>query len=1210
MTAQSAMFSLCFGLSPTTGATVTSAITVTFSEQYGITSATVNWNAVEGATAYIVEYKEASASTSSATYTTTTQITVPFGANDSWSVEVNAIVDGTLVSVGSAAFGDATLPETENPFTSGSGTVSDPYIITTPEQLDMMRQNLSAHYKLGADIDLSEALFATDIDLSEHESYAYLQIQTAEGADVEGSTIYLKDYASSLDGNLSLAIPVYALYGYMTPDFRIKLVLPTYYHYSDGTAVDHDVEWKIAVNGTEYALKSVPADCEDGYYTQYIYFGYVAHDYVNDDYWTVIPQSTLVNDLSSITLNSNIEYTVYLPWSPVGTVDAPFTGSFNGAGYTISGLGNALFGANSGYVSDLNVECDIEIKETDTTVGVIANDNSGTIARCFVSGKVGLNVTPSHDINVGLIAGTNSGVISICYVDVYATSYWWKLNQNDHICAVAFNTDGIISNVMFNSTVVGAVSDILCYQSTGGSISNCYSYNPILVSSDSTTSVTNCYYAVGTDVSGATKVNLPDFANESTFEGFDFDNIWEFDETLIYRYPVLQNIGNNFEKHNDSLFASGSGTQDDPFIIETVAQLTNIAHYPTAYYFELANDIVLEDFEVYLIESDGLLSFSGHLNGNGHTITGIENGTLVTSNHGTIENLGLLDSDKSSVEPVFAYASLAYENYGVIKNCYNDSDRLCGENSWAGKSGLVHYNHGVIANCYNSASITANNSYVYAAGIAYYNAGTISNCYNTGNVISYYSSAGGICGINYGTITNCYNIGEVSEEAPDGMVAYEGSICAQNDGSVINCYYLDNCENGVGDGEDTAVKLTSGEMKQTQSFAGFDFDTVWKFNVDSDYAYPVLRCFNLGEHVHTFGEWTSLDGIYHTHSCSCGESETAYHKYDSSDDTSCDSCGFEREINDSGATLTVNSVSANRGTTVELIINVSAEETADTIGISIGFDETILALDPDGSNWLLSNALMSDIDTENGYAVFTWENAEKINGDVLKLSLTVSEDAPFGETLVTFGAILQSDGTAVANVSQSSVITVECLHEFDSDCDQTCAVCLKVREVSHQFKNSCDTVCDSCGFIRRISSISIYQLPSNTTYWINAREINVDGGIVLVEYENSASQYEDLSMFEISGFDSSSIGTKTITVSVGSLSATFEIEVRFLHGDLNGNDVVDSKDAIYLLYHSVFPEGYPLNQDSDFDLDGDVDRNDAIYLLYNTIFGDELYPLS
>ncbi|MBQ9965506.1 MAG: hypothetical protein IJP22_02105 [Clostridia bacterium] len=39
---------------------------------------------------------------------------------------------------------------------SGSGTKADPYIVETPEQLNGMRDNLSAHYKLGNTIDMSK----------------------------------------------------------------------------------------------------------------------------------------------------------------------------------------------------------------------------------------------------------------------------------------------------------------------------------------------------------------------------------------------------------------------------------------------------------------------------------------------------------------------------------------------------------------------------------------------------------------------------------------------------------------------------------------------------------------------------------------------------------------------------------------------------------------------------------------------------------------------------------------------------------------------------------------------------------------------------------------------------------------------------------------------------------------------------------------------
>lgn len=43
-------------------------------------------------------------------------------------------------------------------FSGGTGTQIDPFIVTTAEQLDLVRENLSAYYRLGSDIDLTDYL--------------------------------------------------------------------------------------------------------------------------------------------------------------------------------------------------------------------------------------------------------------------------------------------------------------------------------------------------------------------------------------------------------------------------------------------------------------------------------------------------------------------------------------------------------------------------------------------------------------------------------------------------------------------------------------------------------------------------------------------------------------------------------------------------------------------------------------------------------------------------------------------------------------------------------------------------------------------------------------------------------------------------------------------------------------------------------------------
>ena len=67
--------------------------------------------------------------------------------------------------------------------------------------------------------------------------------------------------------------------------------------------------------------------------------------------------------------------------------------------------------------------------------------------------------------------------------------------------------------------------------------------------------------------------------------------------------------------------------------------------------------------------------------------------------------------------------------------------------------------------------------------------------------------------------------------------------------------------------------------------------------------------------------------------------------------------------------------------------------------------------------------------------------------------------------------------------------------------------------------------------------------------------------------------------------------------------------LNILRGDVNGDEYVDSDDAICLLYHTMLPERYEINQSGDVNGDGYVNSDDAIYLLYFTLLPDR-YPLA
>ena len=76
----------------------------------------------------------------------------------------------------------------------------------------------------------------------------------------------------------------------------------------------------------------------------------------------------------------------------------------------------------------------------------------------------------------------------------------------------------------------------------------------------------------------------------------------------------------------------------------------------------------------------------------------------------------------------------------------------------------------------------------------------------------------------------------------------------------------------------------------------------------------------------------------------------------------------------------------------------------------------------------------------------------------------------------------------------------------------------------------------------------------------------------------------------------------------GTCSVCGAADPGFIAGDFDGDNILTDDDAIYLLWHTLFPELYPIGSSGDLTGDGLVTDDDAIYLLWHTLF-PELYPL-
>lgn len=315
-------------------------------------------------------------------------------------------------------------------------------------------------------------------------------------------------------------------------------------------------------------------------------------------------------------------------------------------------------------------------------------------------------------------------------------------------------------------------------------------------------------------------------------------------------------FSNSNEQTANSHFASGAGTQNDPFIIDRDSYLRNItvANSKAAgcYYRLTYTPVLISDFEPICTPAN---PFTGIFDGNGKTIEGwevraladkrnyfgffgaIATHAVVSSlrfnrcslyianeggsvnktdngfawvaaiNNGAINDITVTDCTtgcETGTTPLNV-GGITAQNNGTITGCRvsgafsaatdrNKTDEFtCG--------GITAYNHatGIVDQCINQASISAMNQ---VGGIVGMNAGKVTNSGNTGNitanyyfggVVGYTSSSSALC-----YIEKCSNTGTLTMDEPAGMgrgAAYMGGITSRiysNKTTITKCYNAGN----------------------------------------------------------------------------------------------------------------------------------------------------------------------------------------------------------------------------------------------------------------------------------------------------------------------------------------------------------------------------------------------------------------------------------
>lgn len=288
-------------------------------------------------------------------------------------------------------------------------------------------------------------------------------------------------------------------------------------------------------------------------------------------------------------------------------------------------------------------------------------------------------------------------------------------------------------------------------------------------------------------------------------------------------------------------FAGGDGTQNNPFQIETAAQLAHFAktvNEGEAYlhkYIVLTADIDLANKEWTPIGNHSNL-FKGNFNGNNHTVTGMQI-------RGELDRVGLFGECKkfnvdSAIKNITVKDSVICGNRFVgaivgsaeeinIENCRSIGNTINGETDVGGICGKIGgYSVGKVSQCYNSSKVTGQGRVGGIAGMG----GIAENCLNTGEITiireGYRSACGGIFGIfgdatTSARVTACVNLGKVSGGESFGGIV--GKTETSSTGHISNCYYNMDAITG---GFDAGTALTAGQLCGALP-EGLD-STIWK----------------------------------------------------------------------------------------------------------------------------------------------------------------------------------------------------------------------------------------------------------------------------------------------------------------------------------------------------------------------------------------------
>ncbi|MCL9817512.1 choice-of-anchor D domain-containing protein [Natronocalculus amylovorans] len=511
---------------------------------------------------------------------------------------------------------------------------------------------------------------------------------------------------------------------------------------------------------------------------------------------------------------------------PIGPT---FTGSFDGNGQTISdlvidgGSNVGLFSTSEGDIHRLALQ-DVEIYGDDNHVGgIVGSMDGGSISKSYVTGEVS-----SSRVGVGgLIGQGTDGEINASYTIVDGSVGIWSVGGlvgDVRSGTLSINESYALGTLSGDDRLGGLVGDV---------VSGTVNIESVYWDRERS-GVTNTAGRVGpsatlstNNVSGLSSDELKGDAAVTNMDGFDFDATWAVETGDIISHPYLQSTPQDpAPGRENTRFAGGIGTADDPIQIETWEHLHRVSESLDAH-FELIGDLDEETdgYEEYVTDpsegfepiGSGADPFTGEFDGSGYVIDGLyidQNGDYV----------GLFGSVGST---------------GRLTHVGLDAVNVTG-NEYVG--GVAGESAGEIDQSWVSGNVTGS---VTVGGLVGHTTGTVVESYSVGTVTAE-SAVGGLVGStgSSSAVSESYAAGDIEADTEFG------GLVGVNDGEVSTSFWnVDVVESGdgagVNDGTVDATGLSTTEMKGEAAVANmsddFDFDATWTVRTGHIISYPYLQ---------------------------------------------------------------------------------------------------------------------------------------------------------------------------------------------------------------------------------------------------------------------------------------------------------------------------------------------------------------------------------